>query len=337
MTVATQTTLESHLAAEIQDASELGADLAAVLGALAQAGEKLSRQIGRAALSGEVGVSGAQNSTGDCQKKLDVLGDEIFLEVLSESGLVAAVAGEEQEKAMWLNRDPAAKLIVCTDPVDGSSNTDINGSPGTIFGIYPRKGSGTDDEAEFRRRGSEQIAAGYIMYSTSTMFVYAAARGVQGFTFDQDLGEFVLSHPDLQCPTEGRTYSTNLARYSEWDSSIRKLADYINSRGPANDRPYSLRYTGALVADFHRCLLEGGFYFYPADAKHPHGKLRLLYECAPLAFVMEQAGGRATTGSQRLLDIPVTDIHQQAPLVIGSADEVSLFDEHGAGSNLGAR
>jgi len=325
--VATQTTLETHLAAQIQGASELGSDLAAVLGALALAGEKLSRQIGRAALSGEVGLSGEQNSTGDCQKKLDVLGDEIFLDFLSESGLVAAVAGEELEQAVWLNRDPAAQLIVCTDPVDGSSNTDINGSLGTIFGIYPRKGSGTDDELEFRRRGSEQIAAGYIMYSTSTMFVYAAAHGVHGFTFDQDLGEFVLSHPGLQCPAEGRTYSANLARYSEWDSSIRKLADRINSSDSGTDRPYSLRYTGALVADFHRCLLEGGFYFYPADAKHPNGKLRLLYECAPLAFVMEQAGGRATTGTERVLDVLAADIHQQVPLVIGGADDVSLFDK----------
>ena len=327
MTVATQTTLVSHLTGEIRCDPRLDSDLAAVLSALALAGEKLSRRIRRAALTGEVGLSGEQNSTGDCQKKLDVLGNEIFLDLLSQTGLVAAVAGEELERAVWLNRGPAAKLIVCVDPVDGSSNTDINGSLGTIFGIYPRKGSGADEEAEFRRRGSEQIAAGYIMYSTSTMFVYAAARGVHGFTFDQDLGEFVLSHPNLRCPAKGRTYSTNLARYSEWDSSIRRLADFINSRGQAADRPYSLRYTGALVADFHRCLLEGGFYLYPADTNHPNGKLRLLYECAPLAFVVEQAGGRATTGTQRILDVPAAEIHQRAPLVIGSTDDVSLFDE----------
>ena len=330
MTVATQTTLRAHLAVQIRSDSSLDRDLAAVLAELARAGENLSRRIGRAALLGEVGLSGEENATGDCQKKLDVLGNEIFLDVLSESGLVAAVAGEELDEAVWLHRGPSAKLIVCIDPVDGSSNTDINGSLGTIFGIYPRRGSGTDDEAEFRRRGSEQVAAGYIMYSTSTMFVYAAARGVYGFTFGQDEGEFVLSHPDMRCPAKGGTYSTNLARYSEWDSSVRKLADYLNSRDTASGRPYSLRYTGALVADFHRCLLEGGFYFYPADAKHPNGKLRLLYECAPLAFVIERAGGRATTGRQRVLDVPATDIHQQAPLVIGSAEDVARFENQAA-------
>jgi fructose-1,6-bisphosphatase I len=211
------------------------------------------------------------------------------------------------------------------DPLDGSSNTDINGSVGTIFGVYRRTGD-PDIAAEFRRRGAEQVFAGYIMYSTSTLLVYTMGHGVYGFTLDRDLGEFLLSHDNIQCPTRGKAYSSNVAHLPEWSPNIQRYIAYLNEHDPATHRPYSLRYTGALVADLHRCLVEGGLYFYPPDPGHRQGKLRLLYECAPLAFIVENAGGAATNGVQRILDVQGDSIHQRSPLAIGSKEDVELYD-----------
>ena len=236
------------------------------------------------------------------------------------------MVGEERDEPAWMPHSQDAPYVVYIDPLDGSSNTDINGSLGTIFGVYRRR-VGADPGVEFLRRGRDQVAAGYILYGTSTMFVYTTGRTVNGFTLDRDSDDFVLSHPDIQCPRHGKTYSANLSRYSEWEQGIRRLSDALNASDPTHHRSYSLRYTGALVADFHRCLLEGGFYFYPADRSYPNGKLRLLYECAPLAFLIEQAGGAAGTGAGRVLDVAACSIHQQSPLVIGSAEEVARYEK----------
>src|SRR5260370_37800626 len=226
-----------------------------------------------------------------------------------------------------------AEYVLCIDPLDGSSNTDINGAPGTIFGIYEKK-SGTEITEQTLRKGSEQIAAGYVMYSTSTVLVYTSGHGVYGFTLDRDLGEFLLSHDNIRCPVRGRYYSANVGRFYEWHSELRAYIEYLTDHDPANKRPYSLRYSGALVADLHRSLVEGGIYFYPADAQHKNGKLRLLYECAPLAFVVDQAGGSASTGVQRILDLKAESIHQQVPFAIGSAADAALYEHFFRGLNI---
>ena len=324
MAVATSS-LSTRLCGEASGHHPIEEGLLELLEQLALAGELISREVARAALTGGLGTTRDKNPSGDSQKKLDVIADEICLRVLSECRFVAAIVGEEHDEPVLAPDGKNGPYVVYIDPLDGSSNTDINGSLGTIFGIYRRRAGSTADN-EFLRRGSEQIAAGYILYGTSTMFVYSAGRGVQGCTLDRDSDEFVLSHPDMRCPRQGNTYSANLGRYSEWERGIRRLSDALNAADPIHHRSYSLRYTGALVADFHRCLLEGGFYFYPADRSYPEGKLRLLYECAPLALIIEDAGGAAGTGAGRVLDIEARSIHQRSPLVIGSAEDVARYE-----------
>ena len=320
-------TLDRHLKDATGAGRGLPPGLPALLTALATAARTLSRQVRRAALSGSLGYSGDTNVTGDSQKKLDLIGDETMLEAAASSGVVAAVVSEELKGAKLLDERAEAHTILCIDPIDGSSNTDINGSVGTIFGIYPRAGAGTVDEGrDLLRRGSEQIAAGYVMYGPATVLVYTAGDGVFGFTLDEDTGEFVLTHERIRCPERGHYYSANLGHFREWHPGIRKYIEHLTERDKASGRPYSLRYVGALVADLHRSLLEGGLYFYPADEGHANGKLRLLYECAPLAFVIEQAGGRASTGTQRILDVKASSIHQRVPFVIGSARDVELYE-----------
>ncbi len=320
-------TLERHLRDEAGRARSPAAGLPPLMTALAGAAKTLARQVRRAALSGSLGYSGDVNVTGDSQKKLDVTANETVLDAVASTGLVAAVVSEELKGAKALSDREEARYILCTDPLDGSSNTDINGSVGTIFGIYPRAGGGPVDEGhDLLRRGSEQIAAGYVMYGPGTVLVYTAGDGVFGFTLDEDSDEFVLTHDRIRCPSRGHYYSANLGHLKEWHPGIRRCIEHLTERDPATGRPYSLRYVGSLVADLHRSLIEGGFYFYPADGGHTNGKLRLLYECAPLALVVEKAGGRASTGTQRILEVRAESIHQRVPLVIGSALEVELYE-----------
>lgn len=320
-------TLEPHLRDEAGRARGPAAGFPPLLTALAGAAKILARQVRRVALSEGLGYSGDVNVTGDPQKKLDVAANETVLHAVASTGLVAAVVSEELKGAKALSDREEARYILCTDPLDGSSNSDINGPVGTIFGIYPRAGNGPLDEArDLLRRGSEQIAAGYVMYGPGTVLVYTAGDGVFGFTLDEDSGEFVLTHDRIRCPSRGRYYSANLGHLKEWHPGIRKCIEHLTERDPATGRPYSLRYVGALVADLHRSLIEGGFYFYPADDGHTDGKLRLLYECAPLALVVEQAGGRAGTGTRRILEVRAGSIHQRVPLVIGSALDVELYE-----------
>ncbi len=328
MAVATSS-LSTTLRGEASGHHPIEEGLLKLLEQLALAGKLISCEVARVALTGGLGATGDKNPTGDSQKKLDVIADKICFDALAETGSVAAMIGEERDEPARLPHSEDGPYVVYIDPLDGSSNTDINGSLGTVFGIYRRRAGSTADN-EFLRRGSEQIAAGYILYGTSTMFVYTAGGGVEGFTLDRDSDEFVLSHPDMLCPRRGNTYSANLGHYSEWERGIRRLSDALNAADPTHHRSYSLRYTGALVADFHRCLLEGGFYFYPADRSYTQGKLRLLYECAPLALIIEQAGGAASTGTGRVLDIEARSIHQQSPLVIGSAEDVARYEEQTA-------
>jgi len=319
------TTLSRFVLDEQTRHPDLDPGIGPLLTQMAYASKIIAREVGRAALVGKLGLVGERNATGDSQKKLDVFGSETVLDAFSSTGLAHAMVSEEIEDLTPLPGGEHSDYIVCCDPVDGSSNTDINGSLGTIFGFW-RRIPGASLSKNALRKGSEQILAGYVMYSTSTLLVYATEHGANGFTLDRELGEFLLSHENISCPRRGRYYSANVGRSHEWSAGVRDYLQWVTAEDAATHRPYSLRYTGALVADLHRSLVEGGLYFYPADPAHPDGKLRLLYECAPLAFVVEKAGGRASTGSQPILGITARTIHERCPLVIGSAEDVQDYE-----------
>lgn len=320
-------TLSRHLLEQEETHPVLRGELSQILAQIGYVGKVLARELRRAALVGKLGLVGGRNATGDAQKQLDVFANETFVRAFAEEGLVAAILSEELEEAKLLSCGDHARYILSTDPLDGSSNTDINGSLGTIFGIHRRERTGSCASLEeVLRKGSEMVAAGYVLYSASTMLVYTCGRGVHGFTLDQDLGEFLLSHEGIRCPARGKSFAVNVGRMNEWDPKLKAFVEYLTTPDLATGRPYSLRYSGALVGDLHRSLLEGGIYFYPADNSHERGKLRLMYECAPLAYVVEQAGGQATTGAQRVLDIQPAAIHQQVPFAIGSSEVVALYE-----------
>jgi len=303
---------------------ELGAEFCHLMVQLAFAAKIMACEITRAALVGKLGLVGTQNATGDSQKTLDVFTNETMSEAFARTGLVAEIISEEMEKPIRVPGGANAHFVLCTDPLDGSSNTDSNGAVGTIFAVYRRRENSRD---EFLRRGSEQVAAGYVMYGPSTLLVYTSCAGVNGFTLDPELGEFLLSHVEIRCPTRGNYFSANLGNLHQWHPNIQRYVEGLTGRGTSKGRSHSLRYTGAFVADLHRILVSGGIFFYPADLDHRVGKLRLLYECAPLALVIEEAGGRASDGERRILDIEAQEIHQRTPIAIGSADDVSAYEK----------
>jgi fructose-1,6-bisphosphatase I len=318
-------TLSQHLLAEEQKHA-VSPELSRILIQIGYAAKVLAREFTRAALVGKLGLIGDKNATGDYQKKLDIYANDAVIDAFTDNGLVAGMVSEELEKEKEIASGSSAEYLMCIDPLDGSSNTDINGALGTIFGIRRRAKRGGTIVEEVLRPGSEQVAAGYVMYSNSTLLVYTAGHGAHGFTLDRELGEFILSHENIRCPARGHYYSANLGKFYEWPAEIRKYIEYLTDHDASTRRPYSLRYSGALVGDLHRSLIEGGIYFYPPDTGHPTGKLRLMYECAPLAMVVEQAGGSASTGDQRILDVRPESIHQQIPFVIGSAADVALYE-----------
>ena len=324
-------TLGRHIIEEEHRHHPTTGELSRLLLQVAFVAKILAREIGRAALVGQLGLVGEKNPTGDSQKKLDVFANNTAVEAFAETGLVAGLVSEELEEVKEIATGSSAKYWLFTDPLDGSSNTDINGSMGTIFGIYRHDGQ-PPDKKTLLRKGSAQVVAGYVLYGTSTMLVYTSGHGVNGFTLDRELGEFLLSHENIKCPERGRYYSANLGHYYEWAPGVRKFIDYVEESDAATGRPLGLRYSGALVADLHRILVDGGIYFYPADNAHRDGKLRLTYECAPLALVVEQAGGHASTGHKRILDIEPESIHQRSQLAIGSTEDVLLFEKFVAGA-----
>src|SRR5271165_5039121 len=306
------TTLGRFLLEEQAKHPDLDPGIGPLLTQMAYASKIIGREVGRAALVGKLGLMGERNATGDSQKKLDVFGSETVLDAFSSNGLAYAIVSEEIDELMTLPGGESSDYVVCCDPVDGSSNTDINGSLGTIFGFWRRLPHESLAENALRM-GSDQILAGYVMYSTSTLLVYATQYGVNGFTLDRELGEFLLSHENIKCPQRGHYYSANLGHSHEWPVGVRNYLQWVTADDKENNRPYSLRYTGALVADLHRSLVDGGLYFYPPDPSHADGKLRLLYECAPLGYVVEKAGGRASTGTEDILKIQATTIHERCP------------------------
>ncbi len=328
-------TLRSFLLEEEKKHPRPDPDFEVLLEKTAQAARGVERELRRAALIGILGLAGETNASGDAQKKLDVLANDLFLEEISSSPALAGVVSEEIDEVRPVSGGEQARYILATDPLDGSLNTDINGVVGTIFGYYRRQATGACRTiAEELGGGIDLAAAGYIMYGPSTILVYTRGTGVHGFTLEHELGEFMLSHHDMRCPPSGEIYSANLGKYNGWELAVRRYADHLIEKDPATRRPYTLRYVGALVADFHRSMINGGIFFYPADASSPEGKLRLLYECAPLAFIAEQAGGAASTGRGRVLDVRPRTPHQRVPIAIGSRQEVELYEKFLSGAEI---
>ena len=295
------------------------------------AAKKVNREVNKAGLVDILGRSGCENVQGEEQQKLDVYANEAFMEELQASGECCGIASEENEDVTTFHEGLCrnAKYIVCMDPLDGSSNIDVNVSVGTIFSIYRRK-SPIGEAAvldDFLQKGSEMVAAGYIIYGSSTMLVYTVGRGVNGFTLDPSLGEFCLSHPNIKTPASGKIYSINEGNYEKFPVGIKKYIKYCQEKDAKTNRPYTSRYIGSLVADFHRNMLKGGVFMYPSTDSHPNGKLRLLYECNPIAFIAEQAGGRAFSEEGRILDLQPEAIHQRVTFYAGAHDMVMKVKE----------
>jgi fructose-1,6-bisphosphatase I len=305
-------------------------ELSRLLRDIGIAAKIVNREVNKAGLVDILGEYGATNVQGEGQKKLDVFANEQFIAALTSGGECCAIGSEENEDIVTISTETSknAKYVVAIDPLDGSSNIDVNVSIGTIFSIYRRSSlSGPGTLSDFLQKGTEQVAAGYVTYGSSTMLVYTTGRGVNGFTLDPSIGEFCLSHPDMKIPKTGNIYSINEGNYVHFPDGVKQYIKYCQQDDKATSRPYSSRYIGSLVSDFHRNLIKGGIYIYPSTAKSPKGKLRLLYECNPLAFIAEQAGGKASDGFRRILDIEPGSLHQRTPVFIGSSDMVEKAEE----------
>ncbi|MFT4545678.1 MAG: fructose-1,6-bisphosphatase I [Bacteroidia bacterium] len=301
-------------------------ELSRLLSAIGLAARVVNREVNKAGLMEEIlGDVGSENVQGEQQKKLDVYADDEFIRALKDRGEVCGLASEEKEGVIEFSTGYAkdGQYVVAIDPLDGSSNIDVNVSIGTIFSIYRRTSeSGPATFDDFMQKGTEQVAAGYVIYGSSTMLVYTTGNGVNGFTLDPSIGAFFLSHPDMMIPKDGNIYSINEGNYVHFPDGVKQYLKYCQVEDPETNRPYTSRYIGSAVADFHRNLIKGGIYIYPTTTASPNGKLRLLYEANPFAFLMEQAGGLATDGFGRIVEIQPTSLHQRTPLFIGSENMV---------------
>ncbi|VEB24997.1 class 1 fructose-bisphosphatase [Avibacterium volantium] len=302
-------------------------ELSGILSSIRLVAKVIHRDINKAGLTNNIiGNSGVENVQGEVQMKLDLFAHNTMKQALIAREEVAGFASEEEENFVVFDteRGRNAKYVILTDPLDGSSNIDVNVAVGTIFSIYRRVSPiGTPVTLEdFLQPGHRQVAAGYIVYGSSTMLVYTTGNGVNGFTYDPSLGVFCLSHENIQMPATGKIYSINEGQYLKFPLGVKKYIKYCQEEDKATQRPYTSRYIGSLVSDFHRNLLKGGIYIYPSATNYPNGKLRLLYEGNPMAFLAEQAGGLATDGYQRILDIQPTELHQRSPLFVGSKEMV---------------
>lgn len=320
-------TLNEFIMDRQADFTNATGELSRILNDIAVASKMVSRDVRKAGLVDHIlGAHGATNVQGEEQQKLDVVADEQFIKAFRNGGEVCGIASEENDDFVAFESETAknAKYVVLFDPLDGSSNIDVNVSIGTIFSIYKRTSAvGTlATEEDMLQVGTDQIAAGYVLYGSSTMLVYTTGKGVNGFTLDPSIGEFCLSHPNMKMPETGRIYAMNEGNIDICNPGIKKYTQYCQSFENDKGAPYSGRYIGSLVADFHRNMIKGGIYIYPDTTTSPEGKLRLLYECNPLAFIAEQAGGLASTGKERILDIKPTRLHQRVPLFIGSKQMV---------------
>lgn len=287
-------------------------ELSQLLRDIALAGKVVNREINKAGLINILGAVGTQNVQGEDQQKLDVLANIRFTRALTKGGEACAVISEEDDEIVDLNNN--GRYVIAIDPLDGSSNIDVNVSIGTIFSVFRRVSpvGSPIQESDVLQKGAEQVAAGYLLYGSSTMLVYTTGHGVNGFTYEPSLGEYFLSHPDMSIPEDGAIYSINEGSYNSFPQAVK---DYVTD---CKNNKFSARYIGSLVADFHRNLLKGGIYIYPSTEKDPKGKLRLMYECNALAFLIEQAGGLATTGTERVLDVDPAELHERVPFFVGS-------------------
>jgi len=293
--------------------------LSLALVSIENAAKIIASHVRMAGLVDILGKTGKTNVQGEEVQKLDEFSNQVMIDQLSASGQFYALASEELDEAIYPTEGKNAKYVIAFDPLDGSSNIDVNVSIGTIFSIHKRIGDG---EENFLQEGRKQVAAGYIIYGSSTMFILATENGVNGFTYDPSAGMFLLSHPDIKMKEKGKIYSINEANAKKWiDEGLIKYIEQLKSEG------YTLRYIGSMVADVHRTLIKGGMFGYPADKKNTNGKLRLLYEASPMGYIIEKAGGMATTGKENILDVKPTDIHQRTPVFLGSKKEIEQLLE----------
>lgn len=305
--------------------------LTRLLNDIATAAKIVNREINAAGLVDILGTAGKENIQGEAQKKLDVFANDMFITALKGGGECCAIASEENEKVISFSNEfsEMGKYVVAMDPLDGSSNIESNVSIGTIFSIYRRIteiGGGTSED--LLQPGVNLVAAGYVIYGSSTMLVYTTGKGVNGFTLDPSVGIFCLSHPDMQFPEQSKIYSINEGNYIYFPEGVKQYIKYCQQDDAPTHRPYTSRYIGSLVADFHRNLIKGGIFLYPGSKKQPHGKLRLLYECNPIAFLAEQAGGKASNGFKRIMEIDPETLHQRAPFFVGPREMVEQVESY---------
>ncbi|MEE1885826.1 class 1 fructose-bisphosphatase [Pedobacter flavus] len=323
-------TLGQFIIEKQADFSYAKGELSRLLRDIGIAAKIVNREVNKAGLADILGDAGTTNIQGEGQKKLDVFANEQFIAALTSGGECCIVATEEEDHIVQITSPVSqdAKYIVCIDPLDGSSNIDVNVAVGTIFSIYRRKSTdGLATIEDVLQKGTDQVAAGYVIYGSSTMLVYTTGKGVNGFTLDPSIGEFCLSHPDLKMPEDGVIYSINEGNYVHFPDGVKKYLKYAQVEDKETNRPYTSRYIGSMVADIHRNLIKGGIYMYPTTSSSPNGKLRLLYECNPMAFIVEQAGGKATDGRNRILDLTPTELHQRTSIFIGSKKMVEKAEE----------
>jgi len=305
-------------------------ELSRLINSIRLAAKVVNHEVNKAGLVDIIGNAGDTNIQGEDQQKLDVYANEKFIQTLTKRNIVCGIASEEEDSFISINsqdENHQNKYIVLIDPLDGSSNIDVNVSVGTIFSIYRRVTPvGTPAKLEdFLQKGREQVAAGYVVYGTSTMLVYTTGHGVNGFTLNPAIGSFYLSHPNMKFPVDGTIYSVNEGNYLDFPLGIKNFIKYCQQE--EGDRPYTSRYIGSLVSDFHRNIIKGGIYMYPKGSRNPNGKLRLLYECNPMAFLAEQANGKASDGFTRIMDIEPTELHQRVPFICGSKNMVDKAEE----------
>jgi len=304
-------------------------ELSRLINSIRLAGKIVNHEVNKAGLVDILGAAGEENIQGEDQQKLDVYANEVFINTLVNREIVCGIASEEEDDFITIkggNKKHDNKYIVLMDPLDGSSNIDVNVSVGTIFSIYRRiTPDGTPVTIDdFLQPGKQQVAAGYIVYGTSTMIVYSTGHGVNGFTLNPAIGTYYLSHPNMKFPEKGNIYSVNEGNYVHFPEGVKKYIKYCQEE--VGERPYTSRYIGSLVSDFHRNMIKGGIYFYPSTSKNPDGKLRLLYECNPMAFLAERAGGKASNGFNRILDIKPSELHQRVPFFCGNKDMVDKLE-----------
>jgi len=300
-------------------------ELSSLLNSIRLAAKVVNHEVNKAGLVDIIGAAGDVNIQGEDQQKLDVYANDKFIQTLTKRNIVCGIASEEEDDFITINsidENHQNKYVVLIDPLDGSSNIDVNVSVGTIFSIFRRVTPvGTPVQLEdFLQKGSEQVAAGYVVYGTSTMLVYTTGDGVNGFTLNPAIGSFYLSHPNMSFPVDGSIYSVNEGNYIHFPQGVKNYIKYCQEE--EEDRPYTSRYIGSLVSDFHRNMIKGGIYLYPQSSKNPNGKLRLLYECSPMAFLAEQANGKASDGFTRILDIKPKELHERVPFICGSINMV---------------